>query len=667
MKRLFAIVLALVLLLSIPVLPVRTQAAEILESGMCGENVTWTVFDDGRLVLSGTGATEDSDRHSVKNWYRHSEVVKHIIIEEGITYIGEWLFHGSDFYSLESVTIPTTVTKIGEHAFNEFYGYLKAVYISDLTKWCSINFAGSLANPLECEADLYLNGVRVENLVIPEDVSYIPDYAFKGCTSIRNVAITQNVISVGSFAFNSCYNLGKMVFCGNAPAFGTAAFLLSTINAYYPANNETWASQAGQSLSGIAAWLPYNPGWDDIWSDAFPGAQVRGTAAWRMDEETGTLTIYGTGPMRDYAGSNHYIAPWKAFKNITTKIVVEEGVTGIGDYAFSEYSELISVSLPSTLISIGESAFSRCDDLTHLVIPPKVDYIGRSAFKTWGLEKVVFLGSVPSQGSFRCLDNCYATVYYPADNISWTEGAKAQYADTVTWVAEVHDYTQLTSEATCTQSGMVTYACSSCGHSYSEYVVAPGHRYENGFCTVCGLEEPPFADVIHGMYYYEPVKWAVEQGITTGMTPTTFVPDGSCTRAQVVTFLWRAMGCPEPISSDNPFTDVSAGEWYSDAVLWAVEKGITLGTSESTFDPELACTRGQIVTFLWRYQGQPAAESSADPFSDLAEDAYYYDAVLWAVEEGITNGFPDGTFGPEQICTRGQIVTFLYRALNESI
>ena len=214
----------------------------------------------------------------------------------------------------------------------------------------------------------------------------------------------------------------------------------------------------------------------------------------------------------------------------------------------------------------------------------------------------------------------------------------------------------------CVNTGRALYVCAICGESEYRDTPALGHVYADGFCTVCGIEEQPFADIQHGAYYYEPVKWAVEQGITTGMTPTTFVPDGSCTRAQVVTFLWRAMGCPEPISSDNPFTDVPAGEWYSDAVLWAVEKGITLGTSESTFDPELACTRGQIVTFLWRFRNEPVPTSAENPFWDVSSGQYYYNAVLWAVENGITNGMGDGRFAPDDPCTRCQIVTFLYRA-----
>ena len=662
MKKVFACFFTLALILVLQNMPLQAQAATVLESGMCGDNVTWTVYDDGRLVFSGTGATIDSNDYSVQNWYRHSEIVKHIVFEEGITYIGQWLFNGSDFYRLDSVTIPTTVTKIGGYAFTEFTGYLKSVYISDLARWCSINFTGNGANPLECGANLYLNWTLVDNLVIPENVSYIPDYAFMGCTSIRTVAITPQVVSIGSFAFNSCYNLGKMVFMGNAPAIGTAAFVSSDINAYYPADNGSWAYQASQPVSGITAWLPYYPQWDNIWSDAFPPAQVKGHASWRMDESTGTLYIFGTGAMKDYDSKFYYAAPWQSFKNITTRVVVEEGVTGIGAFAFREFNSLVSVSLPSTLKTIGTCAFSRCDYLPHLVIPKNVNYIGISAFSSWSIRKLVFLGDVPSLGSYRCLDDCIATVYYPADNITWTEGSRNQYAETVTWVAEVHDYAVGYSEATCTQPGNVTYICSSCGHSYTEYVAAPRHDYQEGFCTVCGMEEPPFEDVLPDAYYFDPVKWAVGEKITTGMSATVFAPDATCTRAQIVTFLWRAKGSPAPTSGENPFTDVPADQWYTDAVLWAVEEGITSGMTETTFAPDAPCTRGQVATFLHRCQDKPASDGK-NIFTDIASGAYYYDAVLWAVENGITNGMGDGTFAPDAPCTRGQIVTFLFRTL----
>ena len=174
----------------------------------------------------------------------------------------------------------------------------------------------------------------------------------------------------------------------------------------------------------------------------------------------------------------------------------------------------------------------------------------------------------------------------------------------------------------------------------------------------------PFIDVPAGSYYEDAVLWAVEKGITTGTDATHFSPDGICTRAQAVTFLWRAAGSPSAKSAVMPFTDVKAGSYYYDAVLWAVENGITKGTSETMFSPDATCSRAQIVTFLWRSQKSPAA-GTANPFTDVKASAYYADAVLWAVKEDVTKGTTNTTFSPDANCTRAQIVTFIWRALAE--
>ena len=169
-----------------------------------------------------------------------------------------------------------------------------------------------------------------------------------------------------------------------------------------------------------------------------------------------------------------------------------------------------------------------------------------------------------------------------------------------------------------------------------------------------------FVDVATGSYYEDAVDWAVENGITTGVSANRFDPNGVCTRAQAVTFLWRAAGSPAPRSRTMPFTDVPAGNYYYDAVLWAVENGITKGTSDTTFSPNMTCTRAQIVAFLWRSEKSPAA-GTANPFADVKSTAYYADAVLWAVKENITKGTTSTTFSPDADCTRAQIVTFLWR------
>ena len=162
-----------------------------------------------------------------------------------------------------------------------------------------------------------------------------------------------------------------------------------------------------------------------------------------------------------------------------------------------------------------------------------------------------------------------------------------------------------------------------------------------------------------GDYYREAVEWAVEKGITSGVGNGLFAPNQPCTRAQIVTFLWRAAGSPEPKAASS-FADVAAGSYYAKAVAWAVENGITSGTGDGKFSPDATCTRAQAVTFLYRASGAPAVNGNA-AFSDVATNAYYAAAVKWAEKNGITGGIGGGLFGSDNDCTRAQIVTFLYR------
>jgi hypothetical protein len=271
--------------------------------------------------------------------------------------------------------------------------------------------------------------------------------------------------------------------------------------------------------------------------------------------------------------------------------------------------------------------------------------------------------------------------------------------ETVTEETTDHVYLieQVVKEANCTMAGSKEYICVSCGNTKIETIPATGHTWGAGtvskqptatetgvktyICSICGVRrdmqlakldaadtpepEPDpeisvFTDVPEGTWYTDAVAWAVANEITKGTSETTFSPEDDCTRAQVVTFLWRYAGKPEPTTTENPFTDVEEGTDYYKAILWAYESGITKGTSDTTFGPEETCTRAQVVTFLWRYEQEPKVEQ-AETFTDVAEDAYYAKAVTWAVTQEITLGVGDGKFDSAGICNRAQVVTFLYR------
>ena len=239
-------------------------------------------------------------------------------------------------------------------------------------------------------------------------------------------------------------------------------------------------------------------------------------------------------------------------------------------------------------------------------------------------------------------------------------------------------------QASCTEMGK----CADCGYEYLDTVphrwgdwvktdstherfcldcrTSEGVHYHtiiNKVCTLCGYTQAPsnpFSDVKETDYFYTPVLWAVQNEVTAGLTPSSFGPQSFCTRAQVVTFLWRAAGKPNPRGLNNPFKDVNNQQYYYKAVLWAVENGITAGTDATHFAPNATCTRSQIVTFLYRFAKEPAV-SGNNPFKDVTQQQYYYKAVLWAVKSGITAGIDFTHFAPNDTCTRGQVVSFLYR------
>ena len=264
-----------------------------------------------------------------------------------------------------------------------------------------------------------------------------------------------------------------------------------------------------------------------------------------------------------------------------------------------------------------------------------------------------------------------------------------------------HSYTdrcsyRLASKATCTEAAKYYVQCDNC-FTVSDTLTVPygnvlGHKFSSSepYClNGCGMKNPdyrlnstpsgkpnvkpapdeletaknPFTDVAASDYFYDAVVWAANQGIALGDSATTFRPNGICARAEIVTFLWRAAGSPEPAGTSISFLDVPENAYYYKAVLWAAENGIVKGTTETEFGANAVCTRAQVVTFLYRYAGTNATAKD-NPFTDVNMDAYYYDAVAWTAAEGITAGTSAATFSPNDSCTRGQIVTFLYRTYN---
>lgn len=246
------------------------------------------------------------------------------------------------------------------------------------------------------------------------------------------------------------------------------------------------------------------------------------------------------------------------------------------------------------------------------------------------------------------------------------------YTDTRS-VECTHDYKVTFAWSGDLQTCEATAKCSICGQTQSAACQVTTH-VENGetmYTATCIIDgktytdtrtetEPfPFTDVFETDYYYQAVKWAVDNHVTAGVTTTIFSPGSQCTRAQIVTFLWNLNGKPEPKDTVNPFSDVTESDWFYQPILWAVQNNVTAGTSATTFSPNAKCTRAQVVTFLWNMNGQPKL-SVSNPFKDVKTSDWYYHAIMWAVQNNVTEGTSATTFSPNQICTRGQVVTFLW-------
>ena len=617
-KRGFTMLLALCMIVSL--LPLGAAAADIAASGTCGEALTWTLDENGLLTISGTGPMQDYTAAAhAPYWPKRYQIYK-VVLEAGVTTIGKYAFY--DCSSLTSITIPNSVSRIGEWAFYD----------------CS----------------------SLTSVAIPEGVTGVAPYTFYSCSGLAGVTIPDGVTSIGSNAFSGCCSLKSVELPDSVRHIDGAAF------------------GGCSSLTSIK--IP--DGVTQIVHSAFAGCSS-------LKDITIPDGVTGIG---DYAF--HYCSSLMSVK-------IPEGVTSIGASAFSQCRSLKSIVIPDSVTSIGEYAFYACSSLTSVTIPTGVTRIDKGALENCtSLTALRLSGNIReiAEKAFRGAD-LLRDVFFCGSEADWNAITIRETGNVPLKNATIHFHSHILTKVdakapTCTEHGWETYwECSFCGKLFSDaagarplsdYPILPaGHRWDGGTiikqptesaagviaftCSVCGETRTvsvrnPFTDVKNGDYFFHPVLWALthDPKITDGTSDTTFSPDATCTRGQVVTFLWRSMGCPEPKSTKNPFQDVKQSDYFYKAVLWAVEQGITDGTSDTTFSPEAPCTRAHVVTFLWRAEHKPDA-GSRNPFTDVASGQYYTAAVLWAVSEGITDGTSETAFSPDAPCTRGQIVTFLYR------
>ena len=488
---------------------------------------------------------------------------------------------------------------------------------------------------------------RLTEVTIPHGIRVIGEEAFAGCTALKKVHLGGSVNVIGNRAFANT-GLIKMDIPGCVRVIGEEAFLGcdALFNVVIEEGVEEWALDVGVGFG--AGSVKLQEGVETIGVRAFYGCSnltrmfVPSTVCQIGDRAMGytdagkqnyQISGYAGTAAERYANDNEL--EFRAMdakaedtgicgENVTwafdreTGLLTLEGEGRMYDYAAAEclpwyaFRQQITAALVAEgVTSVGDFAFDG-SALSQITLPRDLKWVGSRAFADCGaLEELHFSGDAP-----KFADDAFAgtglTGWYPNWNATWSQEVLVDYGGAITW------------------------------------------RRLGGL---------PFVDVPKGSFFYDPVAWALDLGITTGTDATHFSPDALCQRAAVVTFLWRAAGSPEPESENDPFVDVNPGDFYYRAVLWAVEKGITNGLDDAHFGPFAYCNRAQVVTFLHRAMGNPPVKNVENPFADVPTGQWFADSVLWAVQEGITNGLSANSFGPDVICNRAQIVTFLYRAM----
>lgn len=374
-------------------------------------------------------------------------------------------------------------------------------------------------------------------------------------------------------------------------------------------------------------------------SEAAPSGGASGkcgnNVTWSFNSSTGELTISGTGPMWDFESDKQ---PWGSFSKFIKAVVVKSGVTSVGAEAFSsfdtypsesKYSNMVSVILPTGLEKIGKDAFDGVP-ITEIVLPNGLKEIGVQAFAETKLRKVIFPNTLTTINSHAFM---------------WTKLSEARIPHSVTTIDRCAlGYNLSEGGGPAPQPGFTIYG----------FPGSAAEKYASGvfsFIPTIG----GFGDVYADDWFADSVQWAIESSITNGTGVETFSPNATCTTAQILTFLWRAAGSPEP-NVPNPFSDVKSSDYFYKPALWASQNGLVLGSALGGSSP---CTRAATVTYLWKLSGSPSVSGSS--FTDVSSSAAYAKAVAWAVSNGITGGTGNNQFSPDATCTRGQIVTFLYR------
>lgn len=460
-------------------------------------------------------------------------------------------------------------------------------------------------------------------------------------TDIKSVVVESGVLNVGARSFYHCDKLTSVTLSESVDGIGNSAFegCTSLRSIDLPDSLDYICDSLFKGCTALeSVVIPEKV--IDIRESAFAGC-------------TNLTEVYFPDGLKDIkSGAFEYCRKLKS-------VTIPDSVLFPGSSIFARCYSLESVKLSANQVGIGNYTFVGCTNLKSLTIGKNFSFAGEYAF---GLDINGLYDSV-SYGAVPYLND----VYYAGSPAEWTnveyckenfQLARIHYYDT----GSNHKYTDTVYPASCTSTGRIEHVCT-CGIKYTEYLCELGHEFVDNICVRCGASASTdgFTDISSDKYYFDAINWAVGSGITLGTTESTFSPNDVCTRAQIVTFLWRAAGRPVYNDGVLQFVDVPQSAYYYNAVKWAERNNITEGTDSTHFSPNATCTRAQIVTLLMRANRFTDDAPKVD-FVDVTDGSYYCKAVCWATKYGVTLGTDATHFSPNSGCTRSQVVTFMYRA-----